>query len=65
MEKLTETPLIDFAPKAVATIIKCQNILAEYIVPDSGITDHECINRLLEVLDNQDLVRQLNKIVKL
>ena len=65
MENLTETPMIDFTPKAITIIIKCQKILAEYIVPDSGITDHECINRLLEVLDNQDLVRQLNKIVKL
>jgi len=53
----TETPLIDFAPKAAAVIIKCQQILAEYVVPDSGITDSECINRLLEILDDQELVK--------
>lgn len=36
-----------------------QSILAEYIVPDSGITDRECVNRLLGILDHQDLVRAL------
>lgn len=59
-----QTPLIDFAPKAVSTIIECQNILAEYIIPDSGISDRDCIIRLLGVLDSQDLVKQINIITK-
>lgn len=60
----TETPLIDFAPKAVATISLCQNILADYINPESKITDSECINMLLEVLDNQELVKQMRSLNK-
>jgi hypothetical protein len=32
-------------------VTDAQAILAEYIVPDSGISDHECINRLLALLD--------------
>jgi hypothetical protein len=32
-------------------VTDAQAILAEYIVPDSGISDHECINRLLGLLD--------------
>lgn len=35
-------------------IKKAQAILAEYIVPDSGISDHECINRLLGLLDGPE-----------
>lgn len=34
-------------------VTDAQAILAEYIVPDSGISDHECINRLLGLLDGQ------------
>ena len=40
-------------------VLEAQRILAEYIVPDSGISYHECINRLLGVLDNKNLVRAL------
>lgn len=34
-----------------------QDVLAEYIVPDSGIPEMECVNRLLSILDDQRLVR--------
>lgn len=61
-ESKTGSALADFAPKAFKTIEKCQDILAEYVVPDSGISDHECINRLLGVLDNQELVREMRAI---
>lgn len=33
-----------------------QAILAEWIVPDSGISDHECLNRILAVTDDRDLL---------
>ena len=32
-------------------VTDAQDILATYIVPDSGISDQECINRLLGLLD--------------
>ena len=32
-------------------VLDCQNDLAEYIVPDSGITEHEVVNKLLGRLD--------------
>ena len=32
-------------------ITDAQDILARYIVPDSGITEHECVNQLLGLLD--------------
>jgi hypothetical protein len=35
-------------------IFKAQGILAKYIVPDSGISDHECISRLLGLLDGPE-----------
>lgn len=35
-------------------VLKAQSILAEYIVPDSGISDHECICRLLGLLDGPE-----------
>lgn len=40
--------------KVVAIIKKAQEILAAYIVPDSGISDHECINQLLGLLDGPE-----------
>lgn len=63
MKTEIKTPILDFAPEAISTIIKCQNILAEYVVPDSGISDHECINRLLSVLDDQNLVIKINSLL--
>ena len=38
---------------------QAQDVLAEYIVPDSGISDTECVNSLLGILDHQDLVRAM------
>ncbi len=43
---------------AVKAIEDAQAVLAEYIIPDSGISDFDCVNRLLGILDNQDLVRK-------
>lgn len=33
--------------------------LAAHIVPDSGITDHQVVGRLLEILDDQKLAKFL------
>lgn len=38
-------------------IEESQNIMAQWILPDSEISDAECLNKLLEVLDNQELVK--------
>lgn len=38
---------------------QAQDILADYIVPDSGVSDFDCVNQLLGVLDRQDLVRTM------
>ena len=64
MENVTETPIIDVVPKALTAIILSQRVLAKYIIPDSGISEHECINQLLEILDDKELVKQLNRITK-
>ena len=32
-------------------VTDAQDILARYIVPDSGISEHECVNQLLGLLD--------------
>ncbi len=37
-----------------ALIVKAQSILAEYIVPDSGISDSEVIGSLLGLLDGPE-----------
>jgi hypothetical protein len=44
----------------LAAVIKCQELLAVYIVPDSKITDEEVVNDLLGVLDDQSLVKLVN-----
>jgi len=44
------------------TVKKCQNILAEWIVPDSGISDKDCLTELLGVLDDQSLVKYMRTI---
>lgn len=41
----------DAWPDAVRRVVKCQELLARYIVHDSGISDHEVINDLIGVLD--------------
>lgn len=50
---------LDSTPESV--IRKAQDILAEYIVPDSGISDRECINRLLGLLDGSECRAALSR----
>jgi len=45
--------------KTFTAVRDSQKILAEYIVPNSGISDHNVISRLLGVLDSQDLVKHM------
>lgn len=33
-----------------------QDLLAEWIVPDSGISDHEVLNRILSITDHRDVL---------
>jgi hypothetical protein len=40
---------------------KSQNILAEWIVPDSKITDEQCLNKLLEILDDESLILTMDE----
>jgi hypothetical protein len=37
-------------------IVQAQEILAAYRVPNSGVSDGDCINRLLEVLDGPEAI---------
>ena len=62
MENLTETPLIDLAPKLFTTVKMAQGALAKWIVPDSKITDKEVLTELLGILDSQILVKKMNEV---
>ncbi len=64
MENVTGTPIIDVVPKALTAIILSQRVLAKYLIPDSGISADDCINELLGILDDKELVEQLNRITK-
>lgn len=63
MTQITElkTPVIDCGPAAISAIISCQKILANYILPNSGTTEKECINQLMEILDDRELVESINR----
>jgi len=59
-----KTNLEELAPQLFSVIEKAQNYLAEWIVPDSKITDSEVLNSLLGVLDDQELVKNMRSVVK-
>jgi len=44
------------------TVKKCQAILAKWIVPESGITDSDCLTELLGVLDDKSLIKYMETI---
>jgi len=44
-----------------AIILEAQGILSSYIVPDSGVSDHEVINQLLGLLDGARCRRALSR----
>ena len=43
-------------------ITDAQDILARYIVPDSGISEHECVNQLLGLLDGPQTREALSAV---
>ncbi len=47
--------------KCFDVVKKCQEILAEWIVPDSTISDHGVLSRLLGILDDSQLVREMKE----
>lgn len=59
---VTVTVTEGVTPGLVKIITDAQDVLAEYIVPDSGISDFDCVNRLLGVLDDQSNVRFVRNV---
>lgn len=45
-------------------IKECQNWLALWIVPDSEMTDKQCLSKLLSLLDNRNLVTTIREVEK-
>lgn len=62
MEEKSETPLIDLAPKLFTTVKTAQDVLAKWIVPESGISDADALNELLGILDDSKLVRSMRDV---
>lgn len=51
------------APQILAqAVTKCNRIIEEYLKPDSGITEKECLQKLIEELDNEEVVKALEEI---
>lgn len=48
--------------KTFKAVRDSQKILAEYIVPDSGISDRDVISSLLGVLDDRELVKHTQRL---
>ena len=57
--------LNDLSQELFTTVTDAQNVLAEYIVPDSNISDTGVISRLLGILDNSELVRKMREAMPL
>lgn len=51
------------AGELLIALSKCQDLLASYIIPDSGISDRDVINDLLGVLDDRRLVVLMKAIL--
>jgi hypothetical protein len=63
MENLTETPLIDLAPKMFAKIKAAQVALSKWVQPYSTESiAEEVLLELLEILDDRELVEKMNQI---
>lgn len=58
----TTEKLNELAPLLFTKITECQNIVAEWILPDSKMTDSECLNLLLGHLDNGELVKRMREV---
>lgn len=52
-----EVPQIATAARDMeAALTGIQELLADWIVPDSGISDHEVLNRILDITDHRDVL---------
>lgn len=50
-----------YAETFACALESSQGVLLDYITPDSGISSEQCINNLLSILDDQELVRCLRE----
>lgn len=46
----------------LGAVKQCQDILAKWILPDSKISDADCLNELLEVLDKRSFVVYMREL---
>jgi hypothetical protein len=60
--QLANACLIAAAPQLLALVNKATDILATYIVPDSGITEHEAVNQLLGLFDGPECRAAIGKV---
>ena len=60
IESLLKKERID--EKCLQAIKSSQNILAKWIVPDSGISDNDCLTELLGILDDKGLVKYISEL---
>lgn len=49
------------AQLCVDAFIKAQNLLAEYILPDSTTTDKQVLSKLLDVLDSKSIAKAIHE----
>lgn len=45
--------------KIIEAVKEAQGVLGEFILPGSGITEEECIGRLMGILDNTELAKAM------
>lgn len=52
---IAAAPNLDEALDAALALIRsAQDFLAKYIVPDSGISEHDCVNEMLGIFDGPE-----------
>lgn len=54
MDASGHAELLEALKDADALLSKVQKVLAEWIVPDSGISDHDCLGSLLGLTDGPE-----------
>jgi hypothetical protein len=63
---MTEQPL-KLVGELNALVERAQHVLADYLPEDSGMSDHEAINRLFDVLDGPEqrrIQKQARKLLR-
>ena len=59
---VVEAHLYQQQDKLKEAIVAAQKVLAEYIVPDSQLSEEETISKLLGILDNEKLVKLIRNL---